>query len=47
MDDEQISKDDIEWLDDPFADEGLMAAGMMIDIIKEYGLDEYIVRMMR
>jgi len=42
MEDEQISKDDIGWLDDPFADEGLMAAGMMIDMIKEYGLDKYI-----
>ena len=42
MNDEPISKDEIAWLDDPFADEGLMAAGMMIDIIREYGLGDYI-----
>ena len=42
--DEQISKDDIDWLDMPFADEGLMSAGMMIDIIQEYGLGEHITK---
>ena len=44
MNDEPISSDEIGWLDDPFADEGLMAAGMMIDIIREYGLGEYITK---
>ena len=42
--DEQFSKDDIDWLDLPFADEGLMSAGMMIDIIREYGLGDQISR---
>ena len=41
---EQITSDDIDWLDMPYAEEGLMVAGMMIDIIKELGLDEHITR---
>ena len=36
-----ISADDIDWIDLPFADEGLEVAGLILAIIKEYDMVEY------
>ena len=44
MDEKHLSADDIDWLDLPYADEGLMAAGMMIDIIIQHDLGDHISR---
>ena len=36
-----ISADDIDWIDLPFADEGLEIAGLMLSIIKEYDMIDH------
>lgn len=45
MDEEdKISRDDLPWLDDEFADEALFIAGYIVDVIKEQGLSAYITK---
>jgi len=45
MDEEdKISRDDLPWLDDEFADEALFIAGYIVDVIKEQGYSAYITK---
>lgn len=45
MDEEdKISRDDLPWLDDEFADEALFIAGYIVDVIKEHGLSAHITK---
>jgi hypothetical protein len=36
--DKPLTGDDIDWIDAPFAEEGLEVAGVMLAIIKEMGM---------
>lgn len=37
-----ISADDIDWIDLPFSEEGLEIAGLMLSMIKEYGMIDHV-----
>lgn len=49
-DEQPLTADDVEWIDDPLADEGIYVFGVMTHLIKDLDLLEHIdndsVRMM-